>query len=74
MITDWLGGVQKGQNIDYVIFEWSLKKLEKFYDCYIHRLKKFSKGVGVCPTLGHGFLEEVGQNTPCAPMMGEQIF
>ena len=24
MITDWVGGVQKGQNIDYVIYEWSL--------------------------------------------------
>ena len=27
MITDWVGGVKKGQNLDYVIFEWSL--LEK---------------------------------------------
>ena len=52
----------------------NVKKLEKFYDFYIHRLKNFSRGLGVCPTLGHGFLEEVGQNTPCAPMMGEQIF
>ena len=24
MITDWVSGVQKGQNFDYVIFEWSL--------------------------------------------------
>ena len=24
MITDWVGGVKKGQNIDYVIFELSL--------------------------------------------------
>ena len=24
MITGWVGGVQRGQNIDYVIFEWSL--------------------------------------------------
>ena len=24
MITDWVGGVQKGQNIDYVIYGWSL--------------------------------------------------
>ena len=24
MITDWVDGVQKGQNLDYVIFEWSL--------------------------------------------------
>ena len=23
MITDWVVGVQKGQNLDYVIFEWS---------------------------------------------------
>ena len=27
MITDWVGGVQKGQNIDYVIYEWSLSTL-----------------------------------------------
>ena len=26
MITGWVGGVQKGQAIDYVIFEWSLGK------------------------------------------------
>ena len=24
MITGWVGGVQKYQNFDYVIFEWSL--------------------------------------------------
>ena len=24
MITGWVGGVQKYQNLDYVIFEWSL--------------------------------------------------
>ena len=24
MITDWVGGVKKGQNLDYVIFEGSL--------------------------------------------------
>ena len=24
MITGWVGGVQKGQNIDYVIYGWSL--------------------------------------------------
>ena len=23
MNTDWVGGVKKGQNLDYVIFEWS---------------------------------------------------
>ena len=27
MITDWVGGVKKGQNLDYVIFEWSLSRL-----------------------------------------------
>ena len=26
---DWVGGVQKGQNLDYVIFEWSLIGTEK---------------------------------------------
>ena len=26
MITDWVGGVQKGQNLDSVIFEWSHTK------------------------------------------------
>ena len=25
MITDWVGGVQIGENIDYVILEWPLK-------------------------------------------------
>ena len=29
MITDWVGGVKKGQNLDYVIFEWSLIGTEK---------------------------------------------
>ena len=24
MITAWVGGVQKGQNLDYVMFDWSL--------------------------------------------------
>ena len=28
MITDWVGRVQKGQNIDYVIYEWSLDDKE----------------------------------------------
>ena len=27
MITDWVGGVQRGQNIDYVIFERSLRMI-----------------------------------------------
>ena len=26
MITDWVGGVQNGQNIDYVILEWPLRQ------------------------------------------------
>ena len=25
MITDWLDGAQKGQSLDYIIVEWSLK-------------------------------------------------
>ena len=29
MITDWVGGVQKGQNIDYVIFERSLMSMRE---------------------------------------------
>ena len=29
MITDWVGGVQKGQNLDYVIFEWPLSSTER---------------------------------------------
>ena len=28
MITGWVDGVQKGQNIDYVIYGWSLIKLK----------------------------------------------
>ena len=29
MITDWVVWVKKGQNLDYVIFEWSLIGTEK---------------------------------------------
>ena len=32
MITGWVGGVQKGQNIDYVIYGQSLSKLVKNND------------------------------------------
>ena len=30
-ITSWVGGVKKGQNHAYVIFEWSLSKYRKTY-------------------------------------------
>ena len=29
MITDWVGGFQKGQHLDYVIYEWSLRDVFK---------------------------------------------
>ena len=53
-ITRWVGGVKKGQNHAYVIFEWSLRavhKSEKRFLCnlcdfatyYSHSLKKHQK-------------------------------
>ena len=35
MITDWVGGFQKGQHLDYVIYEWSLRDV--FESKYINK-------------------------------------
>ena len=31
MITDWVWGVKKDQNLDYITFEWSLIKPINFF-------------------------------------------
>ena len=35
LITGWVSGVQKGQNVDYVIFEWSLSDLASLLNGFI---------------------------------------
>ena len=55
LITDWVGGVVKGQNLDYVTFEWSLgKKLFYWQKIVGGQMSLFNKGqakkqVGTCP-------------------------
>ena len=34
-----MGGVQKGQNLDYVIFEWSLIKVKKSMELLVAVIK-----------------------------------
>ena len=54
-LTRWVGGVKKGQKNDYVIFEWSLMRIEKtticFRDCLSFRRMEKQDGLGLRPHL-----------------------
>ena len=46
MTTDWVGGVQNGQNIDYVILEWPLSEQNS------KRVHKYKGDLGGLDDLG----------------------
>ena len=49
MITDWVGGFQKGQNIDYVIYGRSLSK--SFNSKFHHYISLGYKETGKGPSI-----------------------
>ena len=42
MIPDWMGGVEAGQNVDYVILEWSLRAVDSFLDEIMLQMEHFT--------------------------------
>ena len=39
LLTRWVGGVKKGQNYAYVILEWSLTRIRKYYIIFVYILQ-----------------------------------
>ena len=42
LITRCLGGVEAGQNVDYIILEWSLRAVDSFLDEIMLQMEHFT--------------------------------